>query len=357
MTERDLDLMNRYIYDVVRRIPRELRQETSMELEELIRDMVEEDGPEANVEEILKKLGDPSEFAKKYRDENRHLIGPEYYDNYIWILKIVLLCVAGSALVSFIINGITDIVGFDFDQLLSRWIETISNGIISLTSAFGVITFIFAVMEHQKVKLEDGKKQWTPDDLPEEKRESTFWTPKKLPPLPDKRSLIKRSESVAGIVFIMIFGVICIFVPQLFSAWWKEDGVLHYSSVFNLDKWNIILPFLLLFMGLGLIYEIIKLVAGRYCMTVAVSNAIIGLLQVALSAVVLKVLPFWNPNFISSLKEAYGYAPSSGGDILSYWNTPEFSNVLLLLIVCGTVLDIGITVYRTVRYGTGGQRT
>lgn len=60
MTERETDLMNRYIYDVVRRIPRDLRQETSLELEELIRDMMEEAGPEVKMEQILIRLGDPA---------------------------------------------------------------------------------------------------------------------------------------------------------------------------------------------------------------------------------------------------------------------------------------------------------
>ena len=89
MTSMDRELMERYIYQVVRRLPREQRREVSLELQELISDMADVAG---SMEEALEKLGNPAEFAKKYQDDTHHLIGPEYYDTYLWFLKIVLLC-------------------------------------------------------------------------------------------------------------------------------------------------------------------------------------------------------------------------------------------------------------------------
>ena len=47
MTDEERDLMRRYIYQVVRRLPREQREETAMELEELITDMAAQKGMEA----------------------------------------------------------------------------------------------------------------------------------------------------------------------------------------------------------------------------------------------------------------------------------------------------------------------
>ena len=80
--------MERYVYAVTRRLPKSQRQEVARELEELIGDMLE-DGD--TMESVLARLGDPAEFAKKYQDGARYLIGPAYFENYVWLLRIVLI--------------------------------------------------------------------------------------------------------------------------------------------------------------------------------------------------------------------------------------------------------------------------
>ena len=90
MDDKDRELMDRYVYQVVRRLPKDQRDDVSMELKELIGDMAEEKG---SVREALVALGDPAEFAKKYAGESRYLIGPLYIDTYWKVLKIALMCV------------------------------------------------------------------------------------------------------------------------------------------------------------------------------------------------------------------------------------------------------------------------
>mgnify|MGYP002229963823 CR=1 FL=1 len=63
MTDREKELVNRYVYEVTKRIPKEQRNEIEMELRELIEDMAEG----APLEEVFVKLGDPAVFARKYR--------------------------------------------------------------------------------------------------------------------------------------------------------------------------------------------------------------------------------------------------------------------------------------------------
>ena len=86
--------MERYVYAVTRRLPKSQRQEVARELEELIGDMLE-DGD--TMESVLARLGDPAEFAKKYQDGARYLIGPAYFENYVWLLRIVLICTAAAS--------------------------------------------------------------------------------------------------------------------------------------------------------------------------------------------------------------------------------------------------------------------
>ena len=56
MTPNEKDYMDRYIYQVIRRLPKAQREEVRMELEELISDMYADRG---SMEEVLTELGDP----------------------------------------------------------------------------------------------------------------------------------------------------------------------------------------------------------------------------------------------------------------------------------------------------------
>lgn len=106
MTPNEKDYMDRYIYQVIRRLPKAQREEVRMELEELISDMYADRG---SMEEVLTELGDPAEFAKQYQNEQKYLIGPEYFDTYLWFVKVVLICAAVPILIISLINAIGEI--------------------------------------------------------------------------------------------------------------------------------------------------------------------------------------------------------------------------------------------------------
>lgn len=80
-------------------------------------------------------------------------------------------------------------------------------------------------------------------------------------------------------------------------------------------------------------------------------NIVCGVLQIALSFVVLKVLPIWNPNFAFEIEQVLGDNADSGAKFLTYWNTDMVSNGLLVFIVVITLFEIGVTIYKTHRYG------
>lgn len=106
MTPNEKDYMDRYIYQVIHRLPKAQREEVRMELEELISDMYADRG---SMEEVLTELGDPAEFAKQYQNEQKYLIGPEYFDTYLWFVKVVLICAAVPILIISLINAIGEI--------------------------------------------------------------------------------------------------------------------------------------------------------------------------------------------------------------------------------------------------------
>ena len=229
-------LIDRYIYDVVRRLPKDQRKDIELELRALIDDMLGGAAEESEVAGVLQNLGKPADLARRYRESEPCVVGPENYETYRLVLKIVLICVgvgiAVSAAVGWLANGTVGSLK-DGIRLVS---ETLADGVLSLVAAYGFVTLIFAVLDRRKVRIE---------------QKDAVWNPFSLPPVPDRRALIKRSDSVVGIVFMLIFGGPLIFAPQVFGAWVKEGEEIRAIPLFNLDIWHITMPLMLLGLGIA----------------------------------------------------------------------------------------------------------
>lgn len=346
MTEKDKIMIDRYIFEVIKRVPKKHREDISKELKELISDMSEND----TVENVLNKLGDPAVFARKYSDDSHYLIGPSYYDNYLTVLKIVSICVGISILVSSVIAIIMN--------ELSSIIDILTNLVASGISVFGAVTLVFAILERRNVKFEVNNKKWSVNDLTEvTELERKVWSSDTV--LIDKKAIIKRSDTVVSIVFTVIFCVLIAAAPQLFGYYVfnSENELIKTIPVFNIEKWNMIAPLWIASMLAGLVDDIICLVTGFYCKVVVVSKVITGSIQVALTYIILKVMPFWNPSFVSDLSELLDVTFSSKTDLLTYWNTSIISNIFLAIICFATLLEIIISIYKTIKYKNNLKET
>lgn len=338
MARQESDMAERYIYEVTRRVPKGQREEIQLELQELISDMMEREG--AQIEEVLTELGNPKDFAQKYNGERQYLVGPEYYGDYCWVMKIFLASTAGLNLAAAVFQG-----AFSPGHLLrfGFYCDTIFNILISLMGGFGLITLIFAMLERQNVKFKIWKeKEWSVEQLKQ-------WTPAILPPVPDKKARISRGDCVVGIVCTVLFGVALVFAPE----WAKRlgNGNVKVLFPFNLEIWHIILPLLLADLCISLIHEIIKLIAGRYCKMVMVSQLVSGVADILFAVIVLGVLPCWNTNFVKELETVCRVEIVSKGDLLFYWDGGVVSGILIAVIILLTVAETGVTAYKTLRYG------
>lgn len=343
------EMVKRYIYEVIRRMPQDTREDIRMELRALIEDMCVEE--QLSVEDALQKLGAPDEFARRYRGDSDYLIGPEYYSNYLWVVKLSLAGIGISAVLSAVMQGIShaDSIIHFFASFLKELFTTAISGSYCV---IGIITIIFAVMERQKVKLNlKPEKHWSVKELTKNIAEKKHWTPGQLPPVPDQRAIISRSDSIISIVMISLFSVLLTFTPQLFGAFHFENGKFTKTiCIFNLNQWNLLLPILLLWLFIGMIDEIIRLVIGCYCKIVMYSNIVCNILEITLAVVLLKILPLWNTDFAEQLKKASGIHRYSKGDILYYWKSGFMSNVILAGICVISLAETGITVYKTLKY-------
>lgn len=365
MNPKDQELMERYIYQVVRRLPKEQRGEVGLELQELIGDMMEESD---SMEEVLTKLGDPAEFAKKYQDMGHYLIGPEYFDNYIWFLKIVLLCTLIPVLIAAVVEGIREGTGRTVlkegmavvesaEAVVRSVVYGIANGIanivISCIGVFGGVTLMFAVMERNKVRFDMKKqKEWSVSDLGDNfAGKKNIWSPNYLAPIPHKKAVISRGDSIASIIFIVIFCVLLILAPQFFAAVFRDNEVVTTIPLFNLEQWHIIMPVFVLSLVVSLADEIFRLVVGHYCKAVMICNIVCGFIEMVLCFIVLKVFPFWNPDFAAQVKIQLNGESDVVSGFFASWDGNFISNCLLTLCVVITVAEVATTVYKTLRYG------
>ena len=272
MKPQDQELMRRYIYQVLRRVPKGRRDEARMELEELIGDMYADKG---SMEETLTQLGDPAEFARQYQKGSQYLIGPEYLETYLWFVKVVLLCTGIPILAVALVQAMVFTGQDQMSALIGGIVEGLRTGIpdalVSCVTAFGAVTLVFAVMERQKVQLEQRKvERWSLEQLTEQpKGADVRWTPRFLAPVPDKKARISRGDSIVGIVFLVILCVLLVFAPQFFAAVITEGERVQTVPVFNLERWGSILPVFVLSLLVGLVASFLILIIGSVYGSVA----------------------------------------------------------------------------------------
>ncbi|MDF2520894.1 MAG: hypothetical protein K0R84_1522, partial [Clostridia bacterium] len=173
-----MDMINRYIYAVTKRLPEKQRDDIEKELRTLIDDMLEKyDGEEAyetKVQKVLLDLGDPEILANNYRAAKRYLIGPQNFDNYMLILKIVMGAVFLGISISSAITGILA-AEKNLIDIVASYIGILFS---ALLQAFAWVTIAFAIAEHNGVKVNDHVQM------------KDTWNPAQLPPVPDKKAAI-----------------------------------------------------------------------------------------------------------------------------------------------------------------------
>ena len=152
----DNDLIERYLYAITRHLPSAQRSDVAEELRTLISDMLDERcgslPPTAkDVRVVLTELGTPGEMVRKYTSgEGECLIGQPYYAQYLYVLKIVLACVAGGMLVAGALSLATGAEG----SLLGGVLEGIGSLIGALLFAFAIVTLLFAFFSRRGIEVE-----------------------------------------------------------------------------------------------------------------------------------------------------------------------------------------------------------
>ncbi|MBW8350367.1 hypothetical protein K0H71_13045 [Bacillus sp. IITD106] len=327
-----MEMIERYVYDVTRRLPQSQREDVEKELRGLIADMLDErvadsEATEAHIEEVLLELGDPRKLAMQYGGKNKYIIGPVLFDPYMTVLKISLISIVVAMSVVFVIKVYMDpvhVIDHFVSYIVSLVTVVIPQGVGWVTLVFGFIEYFGGINEQ---KLQNA---WKLADLPQ---------------LPDTKRQIKRHEPIAGIVFLVL--LFMMFSSKYFGIFVLKNGELSTVIPF-LNKEMILtyIPAIILILGLGILKEALKLVYGRWTKKFVLYTIVFDVISLAVVILMATMSSFWNPNFMQELSQAHHITVGSEAYkiIQTIWNMS--TRLFVIFLIIGLVWDIVKGVYK-----------
>lgn len=207
-----MNLIDRYVTEVGRHLPRKNRLDIEAELRSTLEDMLEDraqqtgrPADEALAEELLQEYGAPRKVAASYQT-HPYLIGPRMFPIYTFVLKIVFFAMT----LGLSIAMVASIVGANMTspELLQSLIDFAAGLVSALVAAFGNVTLVFAILERLLPASEfEDKDKWTPAELTKE---------------PDP-SQVKIGDMIASIIFTIAALIIFNLYPQIIGIWIIES--------------------------------------------------------------------------------------------------------------------------------------
>ncbi len=214
-----MNLIERYVTEVGKYLPRRSRADIEAELRSTLEDMLEDRSQQAHrpvdeamVTALLEEYGSPKKVAASY-GHAQYLIGPRLYPTFMLVLQIVAFAVVlGLTIATAIAFVKTNMTPPEVLKTLGEFALNLLGGLIQ---AFGNVVLVFAILERvlPPSELED-KETWTPAELIKE-------------PHPDE---VKIGEMIAGIVFTMAFLLVFNFYPEIVGIWLTDNGALTQAA-------------------------------------------------------------------------------------------------------------------------------
>ncbi|GIP37104.1 hypothetical protein J31TS4_03840 [Paenibacillus sp. J31TS4] len=328
-----MELISRYIYAVTRRLPEKQRADIEQELRGLIEDMLEvrlEQGEtkEEAADAVLRELGEPRALAARYGGGTRYLIGPELFPIYLSILRISAAATAIALSVSFFIRFLTSPALID--ELFADFGMSLLGGAFQI---FTWVTLTFAFLEYAVAK--EGK------PLRQGKGGKKPWSPADLPPVPAERKDIKRCDAVAGIIFTVLFLVVCTVQTDALGIYFLSGEQRGIVPFFEQSVIQSFLPLIWLLALLAIGRDSLKLIKRTWTWQLAVVHLLVNAAALGLFALMLQDGAVWNAHFLEGLVQYGMVTPGSDGyaSAESTWQlvTSRFFLFLVIIVLVDTI--------------------
>lgn len=335
------NLIERYVYDVIRRLPEKEQEEVRRELESNIYDMLSDQANENEIKNVLYELGSPASLAEKYRSKPRYLISPAIYDAYIRVVKWVVPLIGVVVMaIGMIVGAIDSIKGgvSDTCNVITNIISSgISSGFSAALQALFWTTFGFSISERFNNKTgKDGVWEWKVEDLPEA--------------LPKDKHKIPLSDSITELVITVVFSVIGIFLcsgmlPIAFSL---QNNNIRILNIFTSSFLATCIPVILITAFFCICTCTIKIIYRHW--TPLVCGFVIANSLVSAGAT---LYLFTRPNIVSQEFLTFIDEKNWGSLDLLHFMGERVANpipiIICTLIVVCTLAECGKAIYKTMK--------
>lgn len=329
-----MELIERYVHEVGRRLPKKQRADVEAELRSLLMDALESRGGAAQAEgapgeadqaAVLVEFGPPAEVAARYAPRPRYVIGPRLFDTYCLVVGVVLGALALAMLVSTIVvqlntsDGEISILAF-FGQLIAQYINAAAAGV-------GFTTLVFFILERT---------------LPEEElaslAEHEKWDPHTLPPIED-RNRIQPVELIVNVCFIVLALVLFNFFSGKIGIAYIRSGAgeaagWHVIPVLSAQALAAYRPLWNIVWGLTVALDLILLRQGRWQLGTRIAD-----LGIVLCSLYVLVRMITGPALFAATTLWPDVVPDLNGPFIP--NLAEFVRMVLLVVLAITIFDGG----------------
>lgn len=288
-----MNLIDRYVKEVAKYLPKDACEDVSKELRANIEDMLPDNYNEEDVYKVLEELGSPMKLANEYNPQKRYLIGPGYFDKYLKVLKMVVgICIAvsiGIETIAYIINTAqTDYVGI----IVELFTKVIAGALVGAVQGVFWVTIVFVILERSGV--ESGYLPFC----------DSKWTPESLPSSVNQHLKISRGETVFSVICTIVFTALLYFQPQLLAVYNLNDtGITNSVPLFNINRLNVYMFYILTLAVLQLGLFIWKYITERWNMPIIICNAIYNFLLCLLVVVIAKDSSLINTEFVPAIAD------------------------------------------------------
>jgi hypothetical protein len=331
--EEIMNLIDRYVYEVGRHLPRKNRSDIQIELRSSLVDALEdragENPNEADIIALLQEFGPPKTVAASYFPEGQYLIGPSLYPLFRMVAGIALAAVIGAQVLAW---GVAVFIA----EVPFAPLEAFGGILNSIPIALGMVVIVFAILQRFDVR----------PDFEDER-----WDPASLPQISDFEP-VSRGERIFGIIVsIIILGVVTSF-PGIIGFVTFPGGEFYANPVIPQYLGWISISLLL---GIGL--DIYLLWQGRWTSISRIAKIAVNILSIIVLSLLVQGHTAWLAErgaggFLSTLTRLSTDIVKNTQVIgMQAWRM-AFGIALIV-----TVIDTLAVLYRLVRANLGGGLT
>lgn len=274
--ENEMSLIDTYIAEVGKYLPRRNRADIEAEIRSTLEDMLEErkqgqgEANEETVIALLREYGAPRQVAESYTGP-RYLIGPRVYPVFELVTKIVVVVLIAVSLVGlgFSLTN-ANLAGPDFLQTIGQGALGLLGGLIT---AFGNIVLVFAILERVLPAKEFAEEdEWDPRELARE-------------PDPDR---VKLGETLFEMFFLVLFLIVFNLYPNIIGiGFFNEDQWVFISPILS-EAFFRYLPWMNVLVVLQLGLNLYLLRQSAWNMSTRIANILLELGSIALAVAMLR---------------------------------------------------------------------